>query len=110
MKFRIIHENDEIIVLTEDGGIACIRQAEDIDNNTPREAVTDYYQSLITDFPDANSDDLFEFLAEGKMYCKDWASTPYNSLKAIQDALDWLCLGQTEWEMTDTLFTDIFGN
>lgn len=107
MKFRLIFETDEITILTEDGGIACIREAEAMSPDEPRIAVTDYYQMRITDVP-LCTDNLFEYLAEGKMYHKDWPDTPYNNVLAIQDALAWLCLGETNWEVSDEIFPQFF--
>ncbi|WP_063664818.1 hypothetical protein [Aliivibrio fischeri] len=107
MKFRIIFDQstNEITIITEEGGIACIREAEKSSDET-RTAITDYYQLRISN--EMNSDTLFESLAEGKMYNKDWFDVKYNSLDAIQDALDWLCAGQTNWEITNDLYSHIF--
>ena len=108
MKFRLIIESDEITVITEDGGIACTREAETIDGSMTRIAVTDYYQSRLTE-KGITSDNVFEILAEGAMYHMDWSALSFNSLTVIHDALTWLCPGETSWEIVDDLFTDIFG-
>lgn len=108
MKFRLIIESDEVIVITEDGGIACIREAEALSNDEPRIATTDYYQSRITDFDSIYLTDLFERLAEGKMHYEDWPTTPFNSMVAINDALNWLCPDVTDWEITNDLFAELF--
>jgi hypothetical protein len=107
MKIRIIQDKNEITVITEDGGIACIREADDMSPEEPRIAVTDYYQMKITD-PSMTSENLFECLAEGKMYHKDWIDVKYNSLTAIEDALAWLCSAETSFEVSDDLFTRLF--
>ena len=108
MKFRIIFDSkgNEITIITEDGGIACVRGVDSSDDQEPRISVTEYYQSKISN--DMNSDNLFELLAEGKMYSKDWADIKYNSLTTIQDALNWLSVGQNDWEMVNDLFPHIF--
>lgn len=111
MKFRIIFDNgaNEITVITENGGIACIREVEDMSTDKPRIAVTDYYQMRLTDVPLDQRDNLFDHLATGKMYNNDWVSVKYNSLTAIGDALDWLCVGETDWELSEDLFLHFFG-
>lgn len=110
MKFRVIFDPQEITVITEDGGIVCIREADAISSDEPRIAVTDYYQMKLTDpLCSGDSDNLFECLAEGVMYHNDWPNTQYNSLTVIQDALDWLCVGQEEWEICNDLFPQFFG-
>ena len=109
MKFRIIYDSEEITIITEDGGIACIRKAIDMGPDEPRIAVSDYYSVRIPDLEGANEDNLFECLAEeATIYHDDWKDTPYNSLKTITAALDWLCVGEENWELTDDLFTDFF--
>ena len=108
MKFRLIIKNDEVTVITEDGGVACIREAEDLSKDEPRIAVTDYYQSRLTDDESINADNVFECLAEGKMYCNDWEVVPFNSMTAVEDALAWLCPHITQWEITNDLFSHLF--
>jgi len=112
MKFRIIFDDgeNEITVITEDGGIACIREVEEISSDEPRIAVTDYYQMRLTDVPSSETDELFEYLAEGQIFHNDWSDVKYNSLTAIEDALIWLCGAETDWEITDDLFPQFFGN
>jgi hypothetical protein len=105
MKFRMIIDEDqrEITVLTENGGVACIREAEGDD----RLAVTDYYQSRLTDFDGLTADNAFDLLGQGKMYCNDW-DVPYNDLGLILDALKWLAVGETSWQHTESLFNELF--
>jgi hypothetical protein len=108
MQYRIITETDEIIILTEDGGIALIREAADISDDQPRTAVTDYYHSRITEYEEVDADNVFELLAEGDMSAKDWQTTVFNSDETINDALNWLCLRQKEWSPCNNLFAEIF--
>lgn len=107
MKFRVQMDEEELTIFTEDGGVACIRVAEPISDDEERIATTDYYQSRIDlSDPECTSDNLWEYLGEGKLYHEDWAHTKYNSLKAIQHALDWLCVGNDDWELSEDLFED----
>lgn len=109
MKFMLIIDtpSEEITVVTQDGGIACIRYAEPCSETPLRVATTDYYQTRITQLEDPTADNVWELLAEGKMYANDW-NKEYNSLELIQDALNWLCLGEENWEICDNLFPEIF--
>ena len=95
MKFRLLIDESEkeITVLTEDGGIACIREADDI-----------------TELESATPENLFDLLGDGKMSCDDWADEQYNSLILIQDALTWLSPSEVEWNLCDSIFTELFPN
>lgn len=103
MKYRLITESDEITVVIEDGGIACIRAAEPVDDK-PRTAVTDYYHTRITSIDPA--DNLYEQLAEGDMSCTDWPTESFDSHEVLQDALQWLAVGNTDWEQDNNLFLE----
>jgi hypothetical protein len=94
MRYNLIETGDEVIVITSDGGVACIRQAEPFDD-TPRVATTDYYQTRLTDIPLV--DDVWTELAEGKMYAEDWETREFNDLALVFDALQWLGVGETDW-------------
>lgn len=112
MKFRLLIDESEkeITVLTEDGGIACIREADDISPNEPRIATTEYYHTRITELESATPENLFDLLGDGKMSCDDWADEQYNSLILIQDALTWLSPSEVEWNLCDSIFTELFPN
>jgi hypothetical protein len=113
MKFRLLLDpsEPEITIVTEDGGIACIRQAEDM-GPSPEEkriAVSDYYSVRIPALTDCNSQNLFECLAEeATIYHDDWKDKPYNDLSVIQTALDWLNPNEENWELVNNLFVDFF--
>jgi len=110
MKYRLIETPDELTVVTEDGGIVCIREAEPITDGEPRIATTDYYESRITDLDlSALSDevDIWALLAEGKMYWNDWVEDTYNSEIVINDALAWLTSDTVDFERDDTLFSHL---
>jgi len=109
MKFRVIldTENEELTVITEDGGVVCIRSAEMCDT-VLRLATTDYYQTRITALKDATPENMWDLLSEGKMYTEDWTDKEYNNLDLIQDALNRLCPTEKRWEICDKLFSDLF--
>lgn len=85
-------------VITEDGGIASIQCCD-------QNYTTTYYQSRITDMPDGQN--VWEYLAEGKAYVKDWDYDP-SPEEALEDALNWLVIPQpTEWTEDNNLFINI---
>ena len=115
-KFRLIETADEITLILEDGGIACIRQADPLsalDDTCPnRQSTADYYQRRINtkdyaafkdQYPDS---DIWTYLAEGKMYYDDW-DVPFNSTKPFREALAWLGYDILECVQDDSLFTEI---
>lgn len=104
MKYRIITEPDEITIITGNGGIVCVREAESIDTE-PREAVTDYYHMKLTEIDTTN--DIWEELAEGTIYCNDWETAKFNSDEVVKDALNWLVPNETEFTRDDSLFTNL---
>ena len=112
IKFRVYEESsEEIIIITEDGGVACIRDAEPIDDTDTRIATSEYYQSRITN--DTNTDNIFEELGEGTMYYNDWDETEcadHLDERLITDALEWLVCATVgvEFVRDDTIWTNIF--
>jgi len=104
MKFRIVIEPNELTIITENGGIACTREAEG-DVGEPRVATTDYYQNYINSCSPAT---LFDELAEGEMEFKDWATEEFNSCEVIKDALNWLSPETSSWKLCNDLFLDFF--
>ena len=103
MRYRVIKDSDEITVILEDGGVACIRYADEMEEGDGRTAVTDYYQSRF-DQTMIDEENIWEELGEGKMYCKDWYGAKFDSKEVINDALTWLCVectfteDETIWE------------
>jgi hypothetical protein len=85
IKFRVIKEdNDEYVILVEDGGVAAT-------HHNGMNLVTTYYQNRIT--RETDPDGIWDELAEGKAYIRDWPFTevgPPELEMIIQDALDWL--------------------
>lgn len=95
MKYRvIIEQNDEFIILTEDGGIVAV-------HNNGDNLVSSYYQNRISDTMD--SDNVWEELAEGKVYMKDWDNESVQHI--IQDALSWLVVPAPDnWTEDDSIW------
>ena len=118
MKIYLNIGSDEVTIITEDGGLACIREAEAISNvgdkdYEPRVATSDYYQRRIPNTPDelkefSECEDIWEYLAEGKMYYDDWPTQAFNSWEAIHTALQWLAPHEENYEFVSELFTEIF--
>lgn len=115
MKFRMIIKEEEITVITEDGGIACISKAEPISNgsiddttqNEPRTATSEYYSERIAQ-DGINQDNVFDILAEGEIYSSDWADKQFNDLSLVQEALDWLNPNEESWEVCEDIFNEAF--
>jgi len=110
MKFRLVHNEveQELIVLTENGGIALLRSAPAHSDDEVRVSTTDFYHARVTDFPNATKDNIFDLLAEKEMSYEDYETDTYSSLTCIKDALHWLCPKETSWEISEDLFTDLF--
>lgn len=99
MKYRINKVTPcDFDVIVEDGGIASIYETGD-------GITTMYYQTRLTDID--QSGDVFEQLGDGKAYYKDWESDEPTEEELIKDALEWLVVGETEWERDDTIFSNI---
>lgn len=85
-----------INVIMEDGGVA---SAYNPDGAYYR---TDYYQSRIT--PETTLDNIWEELAEGKMYGKGWDGSEAELITEgndtlVDDMIDWLFLSTEEVEI-----------
>lgn len=94
-KMNIFKSSDEIIIVLENGGVACIREAEPIDDNTPRIATTDYYELTVLDVDtslicetDEESVNIWNLLAEGNIYYEDWAEDKFDREKLLHDAIE----------------------
>lgn len=104
MRYRLVESEDEIIVLLEDGGIACIREIGELDRDDGRQSTSDYYQTrMVQDMLDTDS--VWDDVGEGKMYWEDW-STVFTNPKHVQHALEWLCVGDVEFIRDDSLWPD----
>lgn len=99
MKYRVKeYQYMEFDIITEDGGIVSV-------HHNGEHPVSTYYQDRLESWMEA--DYVFDQLAEGKAYHKDWTDdTPEEDI--IQDALNWLVLpAPTIWEKVDNLFTEL---
>lgn len=109
MKYRLFEEsNEEIIVIMEDGGIACISKVEECEPGDGRIAITEYYKERINN--DTDPDDVFGELGEGASFYNEWTKAQCNDHcdpRLIQNALEWLAAGET-FERDDSIWTNIF--
>ncbi len=108
MKYRLLNEsNDEIVVIMEDGGVASISKADECENDGTI-AITEYYQARINE--DTDPDEVWEELGEGKCYHNQWTKEMCDNhldKRLVQDALEWLAVGET-YERDDSIWTSIF--
>jgi hypothetical protein len=97
MKYRINEINEmEFDVISEDGGVVSIYHNDE-------NQVSMYYQDRITE--DMDPDEIWETLAEGKAYLKDWPEGTHRDT-IILDALDWLVFPTPVegWSVDDTIW------
>ncbi len=105
IKYRTIKSDDNIVVITEDGGIADIHEAEPYEAEEYRQSTTEYYQDKF-DIADITSDEsIWTIVGEGKMYYNDWV-TSFTDPTHIQDALNWLAPGYT-YELDESIWTNL---
>jgi hypothetical protein len=97
MKFKAVIQDNDVVVVTEDGGIATI-------HNNGDNFVTTYYQSRLTDVNDP--EELWQELGEGKTYSKDWGATTIGEM--IYDILQWLCVSSDtiDWELDESIWPE----
>jgi hypothetical protein len=83
-------------VISEDGGVVSIYHNDE-------NQVSMYYQDRITE--DMDPDEIWETLAEGKAYLKDWPEGTHRDT-IILDALDWLVFPTPVegWSVDDTIW------
>lgn len=100
MKFRLEQTSEELLVIMEDGGIACIRDADALEYKS----IIDLYQDRF-DQEMIDNQTLWEELGEGKMYVEE---SPYeaNDIRNIQFALEWLSVGDT-YEYDPEIWEDL---
>ena len=97
MKYKILYISEhDFDVIVEDGGIASVNDEFGYYNVT-------YYQSRIS--PDMQEDEIQEVLHESKCYIKDYTDSATRQ-EVIADALQWLCVGVTEWEQDNNIFAN----
>ena len=109
-QYRLIKDEDELTIITQDGGVACIRRTFPCDQ-FPRIAATDYYQMSLSDVDMSKINDdhpIWEALAEGKMYYNDWEDSEWDSPELVNDALEWLGTNPNNAVQNNTLFMGVF--
>jgi len=105
IKYRLIESEDEIIVILENGGVAEIREAEELDIGDGRQSVTEYYQNRFTLQGTLSDEGIFGEVGEGKLYWNDW-KTPFTDPAHIADALNWLAPGMNYVE-DNTIWSEL---
>jgi len=97
MKFKAVIKGDNLVVVTEDGGVATIHHNGD-------NYVTTYYQSRLTDVNDPQ--ELWQELGEGKTYSKDWIQ--FDMPEMIYDILQWLCVEAStiKWKLDESIWPE----
>lgn len=87
------HEDNDLFA--PDGGVAVIRFNGEM-------MLTDYYEDRIKSTWD--QEDIWENLAEGKMFCKEWPGKYELTAEMLDDAVEWLGFNPKEviFEITDT--------
>jgi hypothetical protein len=93
IKAFIFRDNDSektITVIMEDGGVASSYNPDGVYYRT------DYYQSRLT--PNSNLNTVWDELAEGKMYAKDWYNSESDE-RLVDDMILWLYLSTEDVEI-----------
>jgi len=103
MKYRLIEEIDEITIITELGGIVCVRETEDQDG---RIATADYYHLSLLEI-DVEKQEIWNQLSEGTIDCIDYTITPFDHYSVIDEALEWLCPNVTKFELDNSIFSNV---
>ncbi len=82
-------QKDEITIICEDGGVgSAYHNGEHI--------VVEHYQDRIT--PDTNLDDMWDILAEGKLYLGDYEGVDEVNDEIINDIMDWMYMATSPIE------------
>jgi hypothetical protein len=81
MKYAIYkHSENEVDIILEDGGVATV-------HHNGEHLLTTYYQDRVH----AIDDEMWDVLADGNTYTKDWNDKQVVDAEVIDDAIDWLC-------------------
>jgi len=83
VKYAVIPTDEtEMMVIVQDGGIATC-------NHNGSHILTEYYQNRI-EKDDVGNEELWDILADGKVYCKDWEEKQTWDEEVVEDMLNWL--------------------
>jgi hypothetical protein len=86
MKAKVVYESaNEADVFMTDGGVATF-------HHNGEHMLTTYYQDRVVVEMLGEDEDLWEKLAEGKAYIKDWPEKQEVDDGMIKDAVSWLCM------------------
>jgi len=112
MKVQLIIESDELTIITENGGIACSREAEPLSETEPRVSTVDLYEMPLTEIDVESLTDehnVWCALGEGNMYYEDFEKQKFNSYNVITFMLEWLGVAYDDCEFTsEDLFLEHF--
>ena len=83
VKYAVIPTDEtEMMVIVQDGGIAtCYHNGSHI--------LTEYYQNRI-EKDDVGSEEFWDILADGNIFCKDWEDKQTWDEEIINNMLEWL--------------------
>ena len=80
-KVTVTHEYDEHVIMTENNGVAVVRQIES-------GMTTEYYKRRAN--TDLSNDEMWEDLLEGEVVYKNWNGVYDLTMGMIMDAVAWL--------------------
>ena len=80
-KVTVTHEHDEYVIMTENNGVAVVRQIES-------GMTTEYYKRRAN--TDLSNDEMWEELLEGEVVYKNWNGAYDLTMEMIRDAVAWL--------------------
>jgi hypothetical protein len=78
---EVVQGVEDTDIFMSDGGVATL-------HHNGEHMVTTYYQDRITS--ERYAEDMWDELAEGKTYCKDWEGEDKTTTEMITDAILWL--------------------
>ncbi len=92
-----------ITIYTEDGGVASVYHNGDM-------FITEYHQSRMSEI----SQEQWDEVNEGKIYCKQWPHKNYIDNEMIEDALRWLATSEMQFNEVEldkfTINKSLFSN
>jgi hypothetical protein len=97
MKYRVIKDQGDLIIVTEDGGVAYYSKET---------LSTELFQGNLNDV--SPESDLWDELSDGNVYIQDWEDGT-DEQKIVQDALNWLVAPAPDnWQHDEALFSERF--